>query len=90
MNNKILIPLQCLISYFLKPPATGKQQWVHLRDSGRGYSPVCPKDSITCCAFVAAAQAGGGSSVLNFLVPRSTPMETVGKGQALSSFASKL
>ena len=34
----------------------------------KGYSPVCPEGSIfLCCALVAVAQAGGGSSVLNLL-----------------------
>ncbi|XP_065767895.1 zinc finger protein 829-like [Muntiacus reevesi] len=35
-----------------------KQQWVQLRDSGRGYSPVCPEGSTTCWALGAVAQAG--------------------------------
>jgi len=34
----------------------------------KGYSPVCPEGStFLCCAPVAVAQAGGGSSVLNLL-----------------------
>ena len=53
MANKIVIPLQSLISCFLNPLGTGKQQWVQL-DSGRGY-------------LVVVAQVGGGSSVLNLL-----------------------
>ena len=52
MANKILIPLQSVISYFLEPPQTGEQQWVQLRDSGRGY-------------LVVVAQVSGDFSVLN-------------------------
>ena len=67
MANKILIPSQYLISCFFNPLLTGKQQWVQLRDSGRGYSSVCPKGSTICCALVAVAQLGGDSSALNLL-----------------------
>ena len=49
------------------PLQTGEWQWVQLRDSGRGYSPVCPKGSTICCTLVAFAQVGEDSSVLNFL-----------------------
>ena len=52
MANKILIPLQSLVSCFLNSRQTGEQQWVQLKDSGRGY-------------LVAVAQAGGSSSVIN-------------------------
>ena len=54
MANKILSPLQSLVSCFLNSRQTGEQQWVQLKDSGRGY-------------LVAVAQAGGGSSDLNLL-----------------------
>ena len=67
MPNKILIPLQSLISCFLEPPQTGEQPWVNLRDSGRSYSSVCPKGSSICWAPVAVAQASRGSSVPNLL-----------------------
>ena len=40
---------------------------MQLRDSGRGYSPVCPEDSTICYALVAVAQAGEGFSILNIL-----------------------
>ena len=46
---------------------TGEQQWVQLRASGRGYSLVCLEGSTICCALVAVAQVGEGSSVLNLL-----------------------
>ena len=58
MANKILIPLQSLISYFLKP-SVNSQATVS--------APGCPKGSTILCALVALAQAGGGSSVLNLL-----------------------
>ena len=56
MANKILIPLQCLISYFLEPPVN--------RQAAEG-APGCPKGSTICSALVAVAQAGEGPSVLN-------------------------
>ena len=65
MANKILIPLQILISYFLKTPMN--RQWVQVRDSGRSYSSVCPKGSTICRAPVAIIQASEISSVLNLL-----------------------
>ena len=65
--NKILIPLQSLVSCFLKPLWKGKWQWVQLRDSGRGYPPACPEGSTVCCALVAIAQVDEGSSPLNLL-----------------------
>ena len=66
MANKILIPLQSLISCFLELPVN-EQHWVQLRDSGRGYSPVCPKASTIGSALVAVVQVGGVSSALNLL-----------------------
>ena len=65
--SKILIPLQSLDSCFSNPLQTGKWQWVQLRDSGRGYSPMCPKGSTICGTLVAVGQAGEGASVLNLL-----------------------
>ena len=56
MANKILIALQSLL-ISLNPPQTGEQQWVQLRDSGRGY-------------LVVVAQVSGDFSVLNFLCAR--------------------
>ena len=52
MANKTLIPLQSLISCFLNSLQTGEQQWVQLKDSGRGY-------------LVVVAQVSGDFSVLN-------------------------
>ena len=40
---------------------------MQLKDSGRGYSPVCPEGSTICYDLVAVAQVGEGSSVLNLL-----------------------
>ena len=45
----------------------GEQQWVQLRGSGWGSSPLCPEASTVCFTPVAVAQAGEGSSVLNLL-----------------------
>ena len=58
MANKILIPLQSLISCLLEPPAN--------RRAAVG-APGCPAVSTICSALVAVAQVGGGSSVLNLL-----------------------
>ena len=78
MANKILIPSQYLISCFFNPLLTGKQQWVQLRDSGRGYSPVHPKGSTICCTLVAVAQVGEGSSFLNLLCVQDHANENCG------------
>ena len=89
MANKILIPLQSLISCFLELPVN-EQHWVQLRDSGRGYSPVCPEGSTICCAPVAVAQEGEGSLFLTSFVPRIRSMKIVGTDQAFSSFSREL
>ena len=76
MANKILIPLQSLVS--LNPLQTGAQQWVP-RVSRRLYR-----------ALVAVAQAGGGSSVLNLLCAKDQANETVSAGQVFSRFSCRL
>ena len=58
MANKILIPLQSLISCVLDPLAN--------RQAVMG-APVCLEGSTICCALVAVTLVGGGSSVLNLL-----------------------
>ena len=45
MPNKILIPLQSLVS--LNPTRTGEQQWVQLRDSGEATPQCVLKASLT-------------------------------------------
>ena len=67
MANKILIPLQSLISCFPEPPVNRQVALTQLRDSDRGYSLVCPKGSTVCSALVAVAHVGEDSSVLNLL-----------------------
>ena len=67
MANKILIPLQSLISCFLEPPANRPMAVGAIEGLWKGYSPVCLKGSIILCALVAIAQVGEGSSVLNLL-----------------------
>ena len=67
MANKILNPLQSLISCFLEPPANRPMAVGAIEGLWRGYSPVYPEGSIILCALVAVVQAGGGSSVLNLL-----------------------
>ena len=90
MANKMLIPLKSLIFCFLKHPANSEQRWVQLRDSSRGYSPVCPKASTICSALVAVAQESGGSYVLNLLCPRIRPMKSVSTGQVFSRSSGRL
>ena len=91
MANKILIPLQSLISCFLEPPANrpmavGAIEWLW-----RGYSPVCPKGSIILCALVAVAQVGGGSSVLNLLCAKDQANENCEHRSGIfSRFSSRL
>ena len=58
MTNKILIPLQSLVSYFLEPPVSRR---VAVGALG------CPKGFTICCFLVAVAQVGRDSSVLNLL-----------------------
>ena len=58
MANIILIPLQSLIPCFLKTPVN--------RRAALG-APGCPEGSTICCALVAVAQVGRGSSDLNLL-----------------------
>ena len=89
MTNKILIPLRIVKVVSSNLLWTGEPLWVQLRDSGRGYSPVCPEGSTTCCALGAVAQVGDGSSVLTLLCAKE-PVKTVGKDQTFSSFPSKL
>ena len=78
MANNILIPLQSLVSYFLKPPMNRREAVGAIEDSGRGYSPVCLKGSTICCALVAVAQVGEGSSVLNLLCAKDKANENCG------------
>ena len=66
MANKILIPLQSLVSCFLEPPDNRRAAVGAIEGLGRGYS-VCPKGSTICCALVTVAQASGGSSIPNLL-----------------------
>ena len=54
MANKIVMPLQSLVSCLLEPPMNRRVAVGAIEDSGRSY-------------FVAVAQVGGGSSVLNLL-----------------------
>ena len=67
MAKEILIPLQSLVPHFLEPPANRQVAVSAPEGLWQGYSSVCPKGSTICWASVAVTQAGGGSSVLNFL-----------------------
>ena len=67
MPNKILTPLQSLVSCFLEPPANRRVAVGATEGLWRGYSSACPKGSTICCILVAVAQEGEGSSVLNLL-----------------------
>ena len=62
MTNKILIPLQSLVSCFLKPPVSRRVAVGTTEGSGSGY-------------LVAVAQAGRGSSVLNLLCAKNKANE---------------
>ena len=67
MLNRVLIPLQSLVSCFLKPPANRRGAVSATEGLWRDYSSVCCEASTILCALVAVTQAGGGSSVLNLL-----------------------
>ena len=81
MTDKILIPYNLSFLVSSNPLQTGEWPWVQLGDSGRGCSPLCLEGSTICCASVADAQVGAGSSVLNLLWPRIRPVKTGGTGQ---------
>ena len=66
MSNKILTPLQSLISCFLKPPVNRWAAFGATEGLWRSYSLVCPQGT-TCWAPVAVTQAGGGSSIPSLL-----------------------
>ncbi|CAN0332587.1 unnamed protein product [Rangifer tarandus platyrhynchus] len=55
MPNKILIPLQSLVSHFLEPPTNRRAAVGATEGLWRGYSSVCPKGTV-CCAPVAVTQ----------------------------------
>ena len=74
MPNKILIPLQSLVSCFLEPPANRGAAVGATEGLWRGYSLVCPKGTI-CWAPVAVTQVSGGSSVLNLLCAKNQANE---------------
>jgi len=57
--NKILIPLQSLVSCFLESLANRWAAVGAVEGLWRGYSLICPKGTI-CWAPVAVTQAGGG------------------------------
>ena len=67
MPNKILTPLQSLVSCFLEHPVNRLVAVGATEGLWRGYSSVCLKGSTILCALVAVTQTGGGSSVLNLL-----------------------
>ena len=67
MANRILIPLQSLLSCFSETPTDRRAAVGATEELWSGYSPVCPEGFTICCALVTVAQAGGGSSVLNLL-----------------------
>ena len=51
---------------------------MQLKNSGRGYSPVCPEGSTICYDLVAVAQVGEGSSVFNLLCAKDQANENCG------------
>ena len=59
---------------------------MQLKDSGRGYSPVCPEGSTILCTLVAVAQVGESSSVLNLLCVKDQPNENWAQVWHLADF----
>ena len=74
MRNKILIPLQSLISSFLEPLVNRRAAVGSTEGLWRGYSLVCPKGTI-CWVPVAVTQAGWGSSILTLLCAKNQTNE---------------
>ena len=74
MPNEILIPLQSLVSGFLKLPVNRRAAVGAVEGLWRGYSLVCPKGPI-CWAPVAVTQASGGSSVPTLLCAKNQANE---------------
>ena len=90
MANKILTPLQSLISCFLEPRVNrwaavdeteGLWQGIHPRVSQRLHHLLLPR---SCCQVVE------GSLSLIFFVPRIRPMKTESTGQVFSRFSGRL
>ena len=67
MDNKILIPLQSLVSCSLEPSVNRRVAVGAIEELCRGYSPLYPEGSTIYCALVAVTQASEDSSVLNLL-----------------------
>ena len=53
MDNKILIPLQSLVSCSLEPSVNRRVAVGAIEELCRGYSPVCSEGSTVCCILVA-------------------------------------
>ena len=53
MDNKILIPLQSLVSCSLEPSVNRRVAVGATEEFCRGYSPVCFEGSTVCCILVA-------------------------------------
>ena len=91
MANKIVIPLQSLISCFLKPLANRQTLAVGaIEGLWKGASPARPEASTILCTLVAAAQVGGGSSVLNLLCAKDQANENCEHSQVFSRFSGRL
>ena len=89
MPNKILIPLQSLISCFLDPQQTGEWQWVKLRDSGKATPCYVPKALSAEPQYLLPKLVGVLLSLI-FFVPRIRPMKTMSTGQLFSRFSGRL
>ena len=85
MPNKILIPLQSLVSCFLKPPVNRRAAGGTIEGLWRGYSSACPKGAI-CWAPLAVTQAGGVLLSFLFSVPKIRPMKLWAPVRYLANF----
>ena len=88
MPNKILTPLQSLVSCFLEPPVNRRAAVGATEGLWRGYSSVCPKGTL-CWALVAVTQAGGGFSVPTLPCSKNQASEN-STSQIASKFSSRL
>ena len=63
---------------------------MQLRDSGRGYSPVCLEGSTVCCTLVTVVRWVSILLYLTSFMPRIRSMKTLGTDQVFSRFFGKL
>ena len=90
MDCKILIPLQSFISYFLEPPVNRQAAVGAAEGLWQGLLPSVSWRLCRLLCLSSCCPSGWRSSVLNLLCAKDQASETVGTGEAFSSFSDKL